>query len=79
MKIQVLGSGCKTCKVLHEYVVQAVNELNLTVDVEYITDVQKIITLGFMSSPIVIINDAPVLVGKTATVDELKKLIVAAQ
>ena len=43
MKIQVLGSGCPTCKKLFELTKQAVEELDLKTEVEYITDIQKIV------------------------------------
>ncbi len=75
MKIQVLGSGCKTCKKLHEITEQAVAELGLSDKVEYITDVQKIIAMGLMQSPVLAINEKPVLVGFTSDIEKIKKLI----
>lgn len=75
MKIQVLGSGCKTCKTLYENTKQAVAEMGLSIDVEYITDVQKIISMGFMRSPILMVDDKAVLEGGLPTVEEIKKLI----
>ena len=36
MKIQVLGSGCHNCKKLYELTQQAVKELNMNEEVEYI-------------------------------------------
>jgi len=38
MQIQVLGSGCPTCKKLFELTKQAVKKLGLEIEVEYITD-----------------------------------------
>jgi small redox-active disulfide protein 2 len=75
MKIQVLGSGCPTCKRLHEITEQAAKELNIKEDVEYITDIQKIIEMGVMSSPILAINGKPVLAGEVPSVNNIKKLI----
>ncbi|MFZ5390958.1 MAG: thioredoxin family protein [Patescibacteria group bacterium] len=75
--IQVLGSGCPTCKKLLELTKEAISQLNLGVEVEYITDVQKIIELGIMSSPILAINGIPVLVGRLPGLDEIKKLIIS--
>ena len=43
MTIQVLGSGCPTCKKLFELTQQATKELGLKTEVEYITDIQKIV------------------------------------
>ena len=75
MKIQVLGSGCKTCKKLHEITEQAVAELGLNEKVEYITDVQKIVALGLMQSPVLVINDRPALIGFSSDLEKIKKLI----
>jgi len=75
MKIQVLGSGCPTCKKLFELTKQAVEELDLNIEVEYITDIQKIVELGVMSSPVLAINNKPVIVGFMPDVKQIKEII----
>jgi len=75
MKIQVLGSGCPTCKKLFELTKQAVEELDLNIEVEYITDIQKIVEMGVMSSPVLTINNKPVIVGFMPDVKQIKKII----
>lgn len=75
MKIQVLGSGCPTCKKLHELTQQAVNELNLKAEVEYITDIDKIVEMGVMSSPVMAIDGKPVIAGRLPDIEELKESI----
>jgi len=78
MKIQVLGSGCLTCKNLYELVKKAVEELGLNAQVEYLTGeegIQKIIEMGVMQSPVLAINEKPVMVGFTQDLEEIKKLI----
>jgi small redox-active disulfide protein 2 len=75
MKIQVLGSGCATCKKLFELTKKAVEELRLSVEVEYITDVQKIIDMGLMSSPVLAIDGKPVLVGRVPEFEKIKEII----
>lgn len=75
MKIQVLGSGCPTCKKLFELTAQAVKELGLKIEVEYITDVQKIIEMGVMSSPVLAINGKPVITGFLPEVEKIKETI----
>lgn len=75
MKIQVLGSGCATCKKLFELTKKAVSELGLNTDVEYITDVQKIVAMGLMQSPVLVVNDKPVLVGFTSDIEKIKNFI----
>jgi small redox-active disulfide protein 2 len=75
MKIQVLGSGCATCKKLFEIVQKAVSELKINADVEYSTDIQKIIDMGLMQSPVLVINERPVLVGFISDLEKIKKII----
>ena len=73
--IQILGSGCPTCKKLFELTQEAVSQLNLKVEVEYIADIQKIIELGVMSSPVLTINGKVALVGQLPNIDKIKELI----
>jgi small redox-active disulfide protein 2 len=75
--IQVLGSGCPTCKKLFELVKQAVSNLKIGIEVEYITDIQKIIDFGMMSSPVLVINGKAVLAGKILSVKELEEFITS--
>lgn len=75
MKIQVLGSGCPTCKKLFEMTKQAVRELNLEVEIEYITDIQKILEMRVMSSPVLAIDGKSILVGQVPDMEKLKQLI----
>lgn len=76
MKIQVLGSGCPTCKKLYEMTTQAVKELGLNEEVEYITNIQKIVEMGVMQSPVLAIDGKPVMVGFKPDIEEIKKLIL---
>ena len=75
MKIQVLGSGCPTCKKLFELTKKAVEELELKTEVEYSTDIQKIIEMGVMSSPVLAINGKPALAGSLPDVEKIKNMI----
>jgi len=60
MKISVLGSGCATCKKLHESVVKIVKDEKIDAEVEYSDDVTKIVELGLMHSPVLIVDGKPV-------------------
>lgn len=75
MKIQVLGSGCPTCKKLFELTKEVVKELGLKTEVEYITDVQKIVAMGVMSSPVLAIDGKPVLTGFPSDQSKIKSII----
>ncbi|MFA6007222.1 MAG: thioredoxin family protein [Candidatus Shapirobacteria bacterium] len=78
MKIQVLGSGCPTCKNLFELTKKAVEELKIEAEVEYSTDVSKIIEMGIMQSPVLAIDNKAVMVG-SADINKIKELIKKSQ
>lgn len=77
MKIQVLGSGCQTCKKLFELTQDAVKQLNISEKVEYITDVSKIIEMGVMQSPVLAVDGKPVMVGFVPDMEQIKKAIMS--
>lgn len=78
MKIQILGSGCPACKALFESTKTAVTELGIKAEVEYSTDISKIIELGTMQSPVLAVNNKPVMFG-FGNIDKIKKIIKIAQ
>jgi small redox-active disulfide protein 2 len=75
MKIAVLGSGCATCEALYDLTKKAVSQLGLKEEVEYVTDISKIIEMGVMQSPVLAINGKPVIVGFTPDVEKIKEII----
>jgi len=60
MNIAVLGSGCATCMRLHHMVEKVVNDENLEAEVEYSTDITRIVELGVMHSPVLVVDGKPV-------------------
>lgn len=70
--IQVLGSGCPTCKRLLEITKKVVKELGIEIEVEYITDISKMIEMGVMTSPVLIINGKQVLTGGGKSEDDVR-------
>jgi small redox-active disulfide protein 2 len=75
MKIEVIGSGCKKCKALFDLTEIAVKELGINDTVIYSNDINKIVAMGLMSSPVVIIDDKPVLIGILPDKERLKEII----
>lgn len=78
MKIEVLGTGCPKCMSVEQNVKKALAELAVQADVEKVTDIQKIIQRGVISTPALVIDGKVVLQGKSPTVDQLKQLITGA-
>ena len=75
MKIQVIGSGCSTCKKLYELTQEAVTQLRLHEKVEYITDVSEIIAMGVLSTPVLAVNNKPVIVGSVPDIERIKSVL----
>lgn len=73
--IKILGAGCKSCHEQFENAKKAVVNLRLSVEVEYITDMEKVMTYGVMSMPAIVINEKVVSVGKVLKIAEVEKLI----
>ncbi|WP_295066719.1 thioredoxin family protein [Ruminococcus sp.] len=71
--IKVLGSGCKACHQLYDNTVEAVKGMGI--EVEYVTDLQKIMEYGAMAMPALVVNEKLVSAGKTLKPAEILKLI----
>lgn len=72
--IKVLGAGCKSCHEQYENAKKAVEELGLSVEVEYITDMEKVMAYGVMSMPALVVNEKVVSMGKVLKPAEVIKL-----
>lgn len=75
LKIQILGSGCSTCEKLHEVVKEAVEEMKIEAEIEYINDILKIAEMGIMQTPVLVINGQPVMAGVVSNKENIKLLI----
>ena len=75
LTIKVYGSGCKGCQTLHQNVIDALAEMNISADLQYITDMQKIMEAGIMSMPALSVNDKIVSAGKVLSVTDVKKFL----
>jgi len=75
MKIRVVGPGCKNCHTLYELAKEAVLELELNAEVEHITDVAKMISLGVSKSPGLMIDEKVISQGKKLKKNEVISLI----
>ena len=73
--IKVLGAGCKTCHEQYENAKAAVAALGLSMEVEYITDVEKVMEYGVMSMPAIVVNDQVVSMGKLLKAADVEKLL----
>jgi len=56
MDIKVLGTGCTRCKMTHEQVKEAVEEVGIEAHIEHVTDIKEIGKYGVLSTPAVVID-----------------------
>ena len=73
MKIQVLGSGCPSCKKMLERTEEAVKEMGIDSKVEYVTDLQKILEMGGLSLPMLVADGKTLISGKVPGIEEIKE------
>lgn len=74
--IKVLSSGCKNCHAMYENAQSAVKAAGLGIEVEYITDLQKVMEYGMMSMPALVINEHVVTAGKILKPGDIEELIM---
>lgn len=72
MVIKILGTGCTNCKNLEANARQAVSELGLDATVEKVADMQGIMAYGVMKTPALVVDEVVKIMGKVATVEEIK-------
>ena len=75
MKIEILGMGCPKCKMLEANAKKAVEELNIKAEIVKVTEIDKIIEYGVMSTPAIVVDGKVKSYGKIANVEEIKKFL----
>ena len=73
--IKVLGAGCKSCHEQFENAQAAVRTMGLSVEVEYITDMEKVMEYGVISMPAIVVNEKVVSMGKVLKAADVEKLL----
>lgn len=72
--VKILGAGCKSCHEQFENAKKAVVNMGLNVEVEYITDMQKVMEYGVMSMPALVVNEKVVSFGKVLKAEDVENL-----
>mgnify|MGYP000876793498 CR=1 FL=1 len=73
--IKVLGAGCKSCHEQYENAKAAVKSMGLSIEVEYISDMEKVMAYGVMSMPAIVVNEQVVSMGKVLKAADVEKLL----
>jgi len=75
MKIEILGTGCSKCNELEAKVKQAVAKSGKFLQIDKVSDLQKIMAYGVMSTPGLVIDGEVKSTGRVPSVDEILALI----
>ena len=79
MNIEVVGTGCPTCRQLYALTLRAAERIGSDAKVEYVSEqagMKRLMELGLMRSPALVVNGAVALVGYEPSIDKIKDLIV---
>ena len=75
MEIKVLCSGCSRCKKALEVVEKVVKEQGVDAQVEYVTDIERVMTYNVMSMPAIVVDGEVRLKGAVPTEADVKKML----
>ena len=75
MKIQVLGTGCKSCDKMYENVLSAIARQSENIEVEKVKDISYFAQKGVFMTPGLIIDEKVVSTGKVLSVEEIEDKI----
>lgn len=74
-----MGTGCATCKKFHEVVILAAKEIDSNLEIEYTSGqegMKRLMGLGLMQSPALVVNDKVAMVGFSPNINEIKSRIL---
>jgi small redox-active disulfide protein 2 len=63
VKVKILGVGCPSCHSMVNDVNRIVTQSGWLVDVEYVQDLDQILSYGVMAMPVLVIDEKVVMVG----------------
>ncbi len=74
-KIQILGTGCAKCQKLADVAHEAAKSLGAPYELEKVTEIQRIMGFGVMSTPALVVDGKVKVSGKVPSLEETKKLL----
>lgn len=75
IKVEILGTGCKKCHQLETNATEAIAALQLTAEIDHITDTMAIISRGVVKTPALVVNGQVLSQGKVLSVKEIETLL----
>lgn len=74
--VKVFSCGCCNCRAMLQSTREAVRNAGLSLDVEYVTDMDTILNKGVMRMPALVINERVVSAGKLLAAEEIELLLM---
>ncbi len=74
-KVQVLGTGCKKCKMLFEEVKKAGEKIDEEIIVEKVENLSEIMKFNVMSTPALVVDGEVKFTGKTMKAKDLERFL----
>lgn len=74
-KLQVLGTGCATCRKLAELVEETATDLGIEFEMVKVEDIDEIVRFGVMSTPALAVDGELKVSGRVPSKDELREII----
>lgn len=75
MVIKILGSGCPKCEKLTENVKKALDVLSMDATIEKVEALMDIVAYGVISTPTLVVDEKVRVMGRAASVEEVKKCL----
>ena len=76
VKVEVLGSGCKKCKMLAEETTKAAKNLGIEIELVKVTDFTDIAKYGVMSTPGLVVNGDVKFSGEVKKAKEIEAFLI---
>lgn len=76
MVVKILGTGCKSCKMLEVNAIEAVKQLGNGAKVEKVEKIEDIMAYGVMATPALVVDEVVKSMGRILSPEDIKKFLV---
>lgn len=63
MNVKILGTGCSACRSMVNDVTRIIARNGWKIDVEYVQDIERIMSYRVMATPVLVIDEKVVMMG----------------
>lgn len=75
---RILGTGCPRCRALAQNAEAAARQLGLEFQIEWVSDVERILAYDVYMTPALVVDDQVAVVGVVPSVAELRDILSVA-